>query len=131
MQSFTVSKWKLAPAIISGHLCIFIALSYFKALSYFQSAFIIFQSAFIFLSKRFHILKALSYFKSAFIIFQSAFIFLSKRFYFLSQRFHLNFLSVSQRLFIFLWVGVSTIYFLFPKHYSALTVISRCEAHNF
>jgi hypothetical protein len=41
MQSFTVSKCKLAPVIISGHLYIF------QALVYFLSAFIIFQSAFI------------------------------------------------------------------------------------
>jgi hypothetical protein len=39
LQSFTVSKWKLAPVIISGHLYIFWKRLYtFKALVYFQSA---------------------------------------------------------------------------------------------
>jgi hypothetical protein len=66
MQSFTVSKRKLAPVIISGHLSIFKALKYF--------------------SKRFHIFTTLYYFQSAllfskcFIIFQSAFIFFQSDF---------------------------------------------------
>ncbi len=107
----------MAPAIISGHLCIFIALSYF-------------QSAFIF-SKRFHIFKALSYFHSAFIIFQSAFIFFSKHFYFLSKHFYSNFLNVSQRLFIFSKCESALFIFFFQKHYSPLALISGCETHNF
>jgi hypothetical protein len=45
MQGFAVSKCKLAPAIISGHLSIF------TAFVYFQSAFIFVQSAFIFFQR--------------------------------------------------------------------------------
>jgi hypothetical protein len=69
------------------------------ALVYFHSAFMFSKhfhiSKCFLVSKHFHIFKELLYF------FQSAFIFLSKRFYFLSKRFYLNFLNVSQRLFIF------------------------------
>jgi hypothetical protein len=116
MQSFTVSKRKLAPVIISGHLSIFKALKYF--------------------SKRFHIFRALSYFQSAFIFSQRFIIFkvlyyFSKRFYFLSKRFYSNFPSVSQRMFIFSKCESALFTFFFQKHYSALALISGCEAHNF
>ncbi len=89
----------------------------FRALSYFQSACIF--------SELFHIFKALVYFQSSFIIF------VSKRFYFLSKHFYSNFLSVSQRLFIFSKCESALFIFFFQKHYSALALISGCEAHNF
>ncbi len=115
MQSFTVSKCKLAPVIISGYLYIF--------------------------WKRLHIFKALLLFFKALYYFSKRFYYFSKRFYYFSKRFYSNFLSVSQHLFIFskcesapiyfLWLWVSAIYFLLPKHYSALALISVCKAHNF
>jgi hypothetical protein len=89
----------------------------FKALVYFQSACIF--------SERFHIFKALSYFHGAFITS------LSKRFYFLSKRLYLFSPNVSQRLFIFSKCESALFIFFFQEHYSALTLISGCEAHNF
>jgi hypothetical protein len=100
MQSSTVSKWKLAPAIISGHLHIFKSLSLF--------------------SKHFHTFKALSLFSKRFYNF-------SKRFYFLSKPFYSNFLSVSQRLFIPI---VSQRYLFSSSKNIIQLLISGCEAHN-
>jgi hypothetical protein len=82
--------------------------------SYNSWALVYFHSAFLF-SKCFHIFKALLYF------FQSAFIFLSKRFYFLSKRFYLNFLNVSQRLFIFSMCESALFIFSYSK-----TLFSSC-----
>jgi len=58
----------------------------------------------------------------ALVYFQSACIF-SKCF--------IIFLSVSQRLFIFSNCESALFIFFFQKHYSALALISGCEAHNF
>jgi hypothetical protein len=103
---------------------------------------IFFESACIFF-KRFYICKALLFFfksllylQSAFIIFHSAFI-SAKRFYYFSNRFYickalsLFFKACESAPIYFLWLWVSAIYFLFPKHYSALALISGCKAHNF
>jgi hypothetical protein len=87
-------------------------------------ALVYFQSAFIF-SKRFNIFKALS------LIFKALLFFFQKCFYFLSKRFYSNFPNVSQRLFIFSKCESALFIFFFQKQYSALALISGCEAHNF
>ena len=97
MQSSTVSKWKLAPVMISGHLSIF-------------------QSACIF-SKRLYIFKALSYFQSAFILFPfKALLFI---------------FSLWVSAYLFSLCELALFIFFFQEHYSALTLISGCVAHNF
>ncbi len=102
-----INFWALV--YFSKSACIFSKRSYFQSSYIFKvlilSKHLYFQSAHIFkaliFSERFHIFMAFS-------------------FYFLSKRFYL-FLFVSQRLFIF----------FFQEHYSALTLISGCAAHNF
>ncbi len=117
MQSSTVSKWKLAPVMISGPLSIFKALVYFRSACTFSKRFHIFKAPFIF-SKRFHISKRFHYFSFKALLFHfKALLFIFS----LWVSAYLFFSKCESALFIF----------FFQEHYSALTLISGCVAHNF